>query len=169
LAQLLFVVGTPVFAVELKEDRGVGHGHVGFEDEDVEVLAGFTDLGDELFVRKRLDGSTLQRLLQAVAVGVEAGKVLLRDVGQLGVEVDVGGDVNGAVERGEDGGDDGELIGASLDDFDSGRDLERVGGVDDEYPVAVAKEQELLRELCMPVGSGNLRCSVGAERSCRCE
>ena len=45
-----------VFAVELEEDRGVGHCHVGFEHEDVELLTGLVNGGDDALMRLLLDG-----------------------------------------------------------------------------------------------------------------
>lgn len=38
-----------IFAVELEEDRGVGHRHCGLEDDDLVVLASFADPAEDLF------------------------------------------------------------------------------------------------------------------------
>ena len=42
--RILFAFVGAVFAVELEEDRGIRHGHGGFEDEDLVVLAGLADV-----------------------------------------------------------------------------------------------------------------------------
>jgi hypothetical protein len=49
LADRLFAFAGAVFAVELEEDRGVGHRHCGLEDEDLVVLASFADPAEDLF------------------------------------------------------------------------------------------------------------------------
>ena len=40
-----FGFGVPVAAIELKEDRGVGDGHVGLDDEDAEELGRLVEPG----------------------------------------------------------------------------------------------------------------------------
>jgi hypothetical protein len=120
-------VVAPVLAVELDEDRGVGDGQGGFEDEDVEGLSGLVDAGDDLFVRERLDRVAAQEIGYLCTVGGDTGCVLIGDKGQFGIHEDVRAHVDGVVDGVEDGCDDFELAGAGLDGFDAGRGLERVG------------------------------------------
>ena len=47
---------------------------------------------------------------------------------------------------------------------DAGGDLEGVSRVDDEDPVAVTEERQLLVELCLPVGGGLLAEGGGDEK-----
>jgi hypothetical protein len=56
-----------------------------------------------------LDGAPLQSFSEVFAVGVQLRVALLRHVSKLGVEIDDGFNVVGAVECGEDGVGDVEL------------------------------------------------------------
>lgn len=67
-----------------------------------------------------MDGAALQRFFEVFAIGVQLRVALLRHVRKLGVEIDDGFNVVGAVECGEDGAGDGELGGTGLDGLDAG-------------------------------------------------
>jgi hypothetical protein len=176
LPQLLLSRRRPILAIKLQEDRRVGDGHVRLEHEDVEGLSRVINLLNERLVRERFDGAIVQDFFQVLAVNADPGRGLVGDVGQLGVEVDVRRDVDGMVEGAEHDAQNLRQISAGLDSFDSRRDLERVGGVDDHDPVAVAEEREFLIELDAPVcvcfcvwglGAGCLRGEDECERDCK--
>ena len=151
-AHTFFGVGGPVFAVEADEDRGVGNGHGCLQDEDVEFLAGFVDLADDAFVRDGLDLVVGEEALDLAAVVGCSGGVIVGDEGEFGVHVNERSNMDGAVDGAEDESEDVEVRSVGFDGFDAGRGLERVGGVDNEDPVAVSEERHLPCDAGLPIG-----------------
>ena len=163
-AEAGFGVCGPVFAIESYEDRGVGDSQGGFEDEDLELFAGFVNGGDDFEVGLGLDGVGAEEVGDFVAVAGCAGGLVIGDEGEFGVHGDVGANVDGAVDGAEDVTDDFELIGTGVDGLNAGGGLEGIGGIDDEDPVAMAEEGELLIDFGLPGGgSGALGLGDGWE------
>ena len=153
-AEALFGVGAPVFAVEPDEDRGVGDGEGGFEDQHAEAFAGLVDVGDDLIVGNEFDRVVFEQVVDLGAVLGDTGGVLFGDVGKLGVHGDDGADVDGGLDGVEDGADHVQLVGVGLDNLEAGRGLQGVGRVDDQDPVAMAEQGHGFLEAGLPVGSG---------------
>ena len=118
-AEAFFSVGGPVFAVEADEDGRVGNGHRGFQDEDVELLAGFVDSVDYAFVRQGFYLVVAEHVLDLFAIGRGARRVGVGYEGKFGVHVYVGADVDGVVDGAEDVAEDVEVRGVGLDGFDA--------------------------------------------------
>ena len=156
-AEARFAVVAPVFAVEAEEDRGVGDGQCGFEDEDVDQLSGLVDVGDELFVGHGLHRTASEQLGDLFAVGCNAGSVLLGNEGQFGVHEDFGPHVDGFADGLEDEANHFELSGVGLNGFNSRRRLQGIGRVDDQDPVAVAEQRQVVADLGLPTGGSRGR------------
>jgi hypothetical protein len=150
-AKAFFGVGGPVFTVEADEDRGVGDGHCGFEDEDVELLAGFVDLGDDPFVRDGFNLVVTEKLGDLCAICGGSGGVIVWDEGEFGIHIDEGADMDRVIDGAEDVLKHIEMGSIGLDGFDTERGLQGVGGVYDEDPVAMAQEGDRFVDLRMPV------------------
>ena len=118
-AEAGFGVGAPVFAVEADEDRCVGDGHVGFEDEDVELLAGLGDLRDDLVVGQGGDGEVAEHVRDVVSIGGDAGSIVFGKEMKFRIHGDDGADVDGTDDGVKNIADDFGLIGVGLDGFDS--------------------------------------------------
>ena len=164
-AEAGFGVGAPVFAVEADEDGCVGDGHVGFEDEDVELLAGLGDLGDDLVVGQVGNGKVAEHIRDVVAVGGDAGSIVFGNPVQFRVKGDDGTDVNGAVDGVKNIADYFCLVGVGFDGLDSRRGLKGIRGIDDEDPVAVAEERHGFVELGAPCGRFGALSKAGKEGS----
>ena len=116
------------------------------------MLACRVDRRDHLFVRDRFDFVVAEDPRDLGAVGGGAGSVVFGDEGQFRVHGDERAHVDGAVDGGEDVSENFELRGVGLDGFNAGGGLERIGGVDDEDPVAMAEERHGFGYARFPVG-----------------
>ena len=153
-AHALLGVGGPVFAIEAKKNGGVGNGHRGFEDENVELLAGLVDLVDDALVGHGFDLVVGEDVLDLFAVGGGPGSVVIGYEGEFGIHVDERADVDGAVDGSEDIAEDVEVRCVGLDGLDTGRRLERVGRVDDQNPVAMTEKGHCFVDARLPVRLG---------------
>ena len=149
-SQALLRIVAPVFAVEPEEDGRVGHGQPGLENENVNELPGLVNVADHLFVGHRLDVQAIKKLANLGAVLIDAGGIVLGEEGQFGVHEDVGANVDGAADGSHDIAEDIELVGIGIDGFDPGRGLQGVSRIDDEDPVAVAEQGQVVGDLRLP-------------------
>ena len=154
-AEAGFGVGAPVFAIKADEDRGVGNCHVGFEDQDVELIARLGDLGDDLVVGQGGYGEVAEHIRNVVAVGGDAGGIVFRNEAQFRVQGDDGADVDRTVDGAKNFVDYLGLVGVGFDGFDAQRGLEGIGGIDDENPVAMAEQGHGLFNAVSPDRGGD--------------
>src|ERR1700722_936857 len=153
-AKLFLLIGAPILAVEANEDGSIRNRHFRFQDEHVERLSSLVNVGDDFFGRKLLDSIGFQELPDVRTIFGNSRRVIVGHKGQFGVHEDDGAYLDGMIDRVEDRTDDFKLRRASVDGFDSRRNLQRVGRVDDEDPVAVPQQRHRIEQSIVPVGSG---------------
>ena len=156
LPQMFFLFVGPIATIEAEEDGRVGDCHAGLQDEDMESFPGFVEFGDDLLVQERLALEAagvefVEEMVQRIAVVGDARRVIFGNDFQFCV-----GEYDGTkmLCLGDDMqhlADDVELVGVGFDGLDALAGLQRVGGVDDGDPVAMAEEREFLREARVPV------------------
>lgn len=147
-------IGGPVFAVEANEDGRVRNGHGRLEDEDVEFLACRVDLGDDALVQHGFDGVVAENLCDLGSVSRCAGSVVVRDEGEFLIHVDERANMDGIVDGAKYVAKYVEVRGVGLDRLNAGGGLERVSGIDNENPVAMAEEGHGFADFGLPVGRG---------------
>jgi len=107
---------------------------------------GAVQTGDDFLVRGERDAEPLQRALEPIAIAVNSRRVFLVDEGELLIHMDDGVNVLAGVEARKHLFDGGLLAYAGDDGFDSRAGLQRIGGVGDHNPIAVAKQRQPLVE-----------------------
>src|SRR5580658_7345444 len=116
------------------------------------MFGGLFDVGDDAVVWKGLDGIGAQKIGYFGSVIGDAGRVFFRDKGQFGVHGDDGAHVNRRVYGLHNMPNDLQLAGVGFDGFNAGSGLERIGRIDDQNPVAMAKQRHGFRDFCPPLG-----------------
>ena len=91
----LLRIGVPVAAIEFEEDRGVGDGHLCFDDEYAEDLGGLIELLNDLLVGNVGDMSSLECGFEVATITFNARCVGFGNECEFLVRIDVGADVSG--------------------------------------------------------------------------
>jgi hypothetical protein len=153
-AEFSLVLIAPVGGPEFEEDGGVGNRHVRFNNEDAEITAYLTELGNDLVVQHRLLSAASEQGCQLLPIGGDSGCILVVHELKLFVDVDDGPDVLGSRDAGENLLYYVDLICTGNDRFDAAAGLSRISGIGDDDPVSMAVESKPLLKYILPVRSG---------------
>ncbi len=150
-AQAVFGFGVPVAVLEFDEDGGVGESGGCADDEDVEVLSGRFEEGEEGFLIEFGGFVGVEGGLDFISEFIDAGSEVVFDGTEFACEVDFGADVLGSFEGGEDVVHDFRDFGVGGDLFYSRAAVSGEGCFRDDDPVAVSELGCLVVDGCFPI------------------
>jgi hypothetical protein len=150
-AEAIFRFGIPVAVLEFDEYGRVREGGGGADDEDVEVLSGRFEEGEDGFLVEFGGFVGVKGCVDIISEFIDTGREVVFDGTEFTGEVDFGADVLSLFEGGENVVHDFRDFGIGIDLFDTGAAVSGEGGFCDDDPVAVSELVGLVVDGSLPI------------------